>query len=141
MSSILKNIVSEIELVPEAKCVGKVNSVKGLLLEVIGLSHLVSVGTVCMVKNVKDEEIIAEVVGIENDTVLLMLFEQKHGIGAGCEVVVKSQEQSVYPNEQWLGRVVNAFGEPIDGKGPLPKGEISHIIYIPPLHQRMSVKE
>ena len=31
-------------------------------------------------------------------------------------------QPAVFPDESWLGRVVNALGEPIDGKGPLPQG-------------------
>ena len=32
----------------------------------------------------------------------------------------------IYPHPSWLGRVINAFGEPVDGKGPLPKGNVAY---------------
>ena len=31
----------------------------------------------------------------------------------------------IFPDESWLGRIVNALGEPVDGKGPLMKGKQS----------------
>ena len=45
-----------------------------------------------------------------------------NGIGSGSEVEVIGSDQSIYPSMKWLGRVINAFGDPIDGKGPLYKG-------------------
>ena len=45
--------------------------------------------------------------------------------------------------EAWLGRVVNAMGEPIDGKGPLPPGRrlIRFRAEPPPAHARSRVGE
>jgi flagellum-specific ATP synthase len=47
----------------------------------------------------------------------------------------------VRPSPLWLGRVINAMGEPIDGKGPLPQGP-SPMPYRnspPPAHSRKRV--
>jgi len=40
----------------------------------------------------------------------------------GCKAVIANAANQVRPCAAWLGRVVNALGEPIDGKGPLPQG-------------------
>ena len=42
MSSVLRNVVNEIKLVPESYVIGKVNSVRGLLIEAIGIEFAVS---------------------------------------------------------------------------------------------------
>ncbi len=39
---------------------------------------------------------------------------------------------AVRPSPGWLGRVVNAMGEPIDGKGPLPPGPSPYPFRNPP---------
>jgi flagellum-specific ATP synthase len=45
------------------------------------------------------------------------------------------------PSDGWLGRVVNAMGEPIDGKGPLPAGPSPYPFRAspPPAHARQRV--
>ena len=47
------------------------------------------------------------------------------------------------PHREWLGRVINAFGEPIDGGGPLPQGDLPVPIRNapPPAHARKRLGE
>ena len=63
-----------------------------------------------------------EVVGFSGGHALLMPFAPLEGVRRGCRAVVSSVRAAVRPSQAWLGRVVNAMGEPIDGKGPLPSG-------------------
>ena len=63
-----------------------------------------------------------EVVGFRAGRALLMPFGALDGIGLGCKVEPMPGADAIYPHDGWLGRVINAFGEPIDGKGPLPRG-------------------
>lgn len=35
------------------------------------------------------------------------------------------QDAVTYPHSTWLGRVLNALGEPIDGVAPLPQGPLT----------------
>jgi flagellum-specific ATP synthase len=50
----------------------------------------------------------------------------------------------IYPDQGWLGRVVNAFGEPVDGKGPLTTGQDPYPVRNKPppayLRQRIGAK-
>ena len=51
-----------------------------------------------------------------------MPFGVLEGIGIGCKAVVEESAATVFPSDAWLGRVVNAMGEPVDGKGPIRPG-------------------
>src|SRR6202008_2132035 len=46
------------------------------------------------------------------------------------------------PHASWLGRVINALGEPVDGKGPLAKGPRPYRLRAspPPAHARKRVQ-
>ncbi len=70
-----------------------------------------------------------------------MPFGAIDGVGMGSRAEVSVAEPVIYPSREWLGRVVNAFGEPIDGKGPLPAGNQGYPIHRspPPAHTRKRV--
>jgi flagellum-specific ATP synthase len=55
--------------------------------------------------------------------------------------VFQRSDGSVYPTDDWLGRVINANGEPIDGQGPLARGASSYPLRQSPLaaHDRARV--
>jgi flagellum-specific ATP synthase len=63
------------------------------------------------------------------------------GVRRGCRAIVSALAPAVRPSERWLGRVVNAAGEPIDGKGPLPPGPSPYPFRSapPPAHARRRV--
>lgn len=48
-----------------------------------------------------------------------MPFKQPSGLMAGARVYPADKQQGVLIGDQWLGRVVNGLGEPIDDKGKL----------------------
>ena len=62
------------------------------------------------------------------DRLLLMPYGSLEGIGLGCKVEVENAAPVIYPHPSWLGRIINAFGEAIDGKGPLIKGNKPYYI-------------
>lgn len=141
MSLKIKNLVNEVDSLPDYKVFGKVSAVKGLLLEAIGISYFTSVGSFCHIRSRSGDIIRAEVVGFRDNITLLMAFDNLLGIGAGCEVEVVSKDQAIYPDNSWLGRVVNAFGEPIDDKGSLARGDQAYFLHnlAPPAKQRRRV--
>ena len=61
--------------------------------------------------------------------------------GAAAARVVNSSASAVRPSDRWLGRVLNAMGEPIDGLGPLPPGPAPYSFRNSPpaAHARMRV--
>lgn len=56
---------------------------------------------------------------LESDTVSVALLSNNNNIREGSSVKRTGQVLSVPVGEAMLGRVVNALGEPIDGKGPI----------------------
>ena len=84
--------------------------------------------------------IASEVVGFTGSNALLMPFAALDGVRRGCRAVVASAA-AVRPSTGWLGRVVDAMGEPIDGKGPLPSGAAPYSFRSlpPPAHARARI--
>src|SRR5262250_3087022 len=119
---------------------GRVVGVRGLMVEVAGPLHAMSVGARITIET-GDRLIPCEVVGFSGANALLMPFAALEGVRRGCRAVVSAVAGSVRPSLGWLGRVVDAMGRPIDGKGPLPPGPspVPFRNVPPPAHSRRRV--
>ena len=95
---------------------GKLTRMVGLTLEAIGLNA--TVGERCLVID-RQNRIEAEVVGFQDDKAFLMPVQPISGLRSGARVVPLESASELVIGDELLGRVVNGFGEPIDGKGPL----------------------
>jgi len=139
--SALEALIEEVNDLPEIRIYGRVTAVLGMLVEVGGAAGWLSVGDRCNVVARDDRLIMCEVTGFRDGRALLMPFQPLEGIGLGCMAYRVSSNPAIRPTHGWLGRVVNALGEPIDGKGPLPQGPIAQPLrnVPPPAHQRRRV--
>lgn len=136
----MQSLLAEIERIQPYSYYGRVVSVQGLLIEVSGI-HSVSVGARGVIHARDTQEIGCEIVGFRQERALCMAFGPLEGIGLGCKVVITSHDPSIRPAKSWLGRVINAMGEPIDGKGPLGVGPAGYALRAspPPAHSRQVV--
>jgi flagellum-specific ATP synthase len=137
----MKSLIQDIERVKSEQHYGRVSGVRGLLVELDGAGPYVSIGSRLEVQTRDRRKVPVEVVGFRHSTALAMPYAQLEGIGVGCKAVLTQAEPQVFPSEQWLGRVVNAFGEPIDGKGPIAKGFEPRLLRAnpPSAHERQRV--
>ena len=122
----MKALAEQVGELDGVETYGRVVGVRGLMVEVAGPIHAMSVGARVVIETGKaipsEKAIPCEVVGFSGANALLMPFAVLEGVRRGCRAVVTSAPAAVRPSPAWLGRVVNAMGEPIDGKGPLPAG-------------------
>ncbi|MGD9536959.1 MAG: flagellar protein export ATPase FliI [Alphaproteobacteria bacterium] len=141
--STAQQLAAEIDRIPAFELYGRVSSVLGMLVECAGLQGALAIGARCDVVARGGRRVPSEVVGFRDGQALLMPFGALDGVGLGCRVIHGDAEPAVYPHPSWLGRVVNAFGEPIDGKGPLKRGALGyHLRAKPPAaHARQRVGE
>jgi len=115
----MKALAEQIAELDEVEIYGRVVGVRGLLVEVAGPIHAMSVGARVMIEAGGARTIPCEVVGFTGPNALLMPYAPLEGVRRGCRALVTSVAAAVRPSLGWLGRVVDAMGEPIDGKGEL----------------------
>lgn len=96
---------------------GRVSAVTGLIASAEGLSC--PVGARCRIRSSTGTESAAEVVGFSDRGTLLMPLGDTVGLARGDRVSLDSTTWQVAVGPTMLGRVVDAFARPIDGKGPL----------------------
>ena len=107
---------------PDVTVYGKVAAILGMLVEIAGLEESLSIGSRVDLVDRTGNRVPSEVVGFRDGRALAMSFGSLDGVGLGSRAVLVHDEPAIRPTNAWLGRVVNALGEPIDGKGPLPLG-------------------
>ncbi len=141
MSFLERTLLPEIDRVPSHRLYGRVTAVQGMLVEAGGVHRGLSLGDVCRIQARGGRSVPCEVVGFRHGKALLMPFSALDGVGLNCRVEVEQAEPVIYPDLSWLGRVINAMGEPVDGKGPLMKGVVAYPIHNrpPPAHSRQRV--
>lgn len=96
---------------------GKVTHVVGLLIESTGPS--VHLGELCYIYNRQGTPLPCEVVGFKEDKVMLMSIGEMYEIAPGAEVYPSGKMHLIPVSEHLCGRVLDALGNPIDGKGPI----------------------
>jgi flagellum-specific ATP synthase len=96
---------------------GRVTQVIGLLIESIGPD--VTVGEICWIYGKKDRPTLCQVVGFKDHKVLLMPYDDVLAIPAGAEVYPTDEVPAIGVCQDVKGRILDALGRPIDGKGPL----------------------
>ena len=139
----MRSLIAAVERIEPLSVSGRVAAVNGLLIEARGgMSHL-PIGARAEIERRGATPLPAEVVGFRDTRALLMPFGPVEGVAPGAEIRIQPDGGLVRPTKAWLGRIVDAFGQPIDGKGPLPQGQASYPLRAapPPAHARGRVGE
>lgn len=123
---------------------GHLERMAGLTLEATGVQA--AIGARCLVESPGTRPVESEVVGFSKDKTFLMPTGDTHGIKPGARVIPTGQQLEVPVGEQLLGRVVDANGEPLDGKGPIRTEKWQPLISAPinpllrtPIHEPLDV--
>ena len=93
---------------------GKVSKFDGKIIECDGFP--VPIGTICKIESNDDKTVTGEIIGFRDNKNLLAVHNQNANIIAGAIVEVIDSGVNIEVGENLLGRVIDAFGNPIDGK-------------------------
>jgi flagellum-specific ATP synthase len=96
---------------------GHVHQVCGLVIEAIGPN--LAIGDMCEIETRDGGAVFAEVVGFRDNKMLLMPLGDLDQIAPGSRVSAANHQLALPNPEAAVGRIIDAMGNPIDGKGPL----------------------
>lgn len=105
---------------------GAVTQLIGLLIESEGPAA--AMGDFCEVITSTGRRIRTQVIGFRNGRVLSMPLEETDGLQLGDTVIARKEDARVDVGRDLLGRVLDGFGKPIDGK-PAPAAENSYELF------------
>ncbi len=110
---------------------GRITEVVGMLIKAV--VPQVKIGELCLIKR-EGEPLRAEVIGFNQEEVILSPLGDMSGIGPSSEVIPTRVPLHIKVGPALLGRILNGLGEPIDTatKGPLDLTETYPVIQAPP---------
>jgi len=130
-SGIFDKYLDSTERTDPIKCIGRVSKVQGLLIESRGPQAII--GEICRIIAPKGNGLLrAEVVGLHDEIVQLMSYDETDGIEIGDKVIALGSRLEVPVSSKLLGRVIDPLGNPIDGKGDISSGCMYPALASPP---------
>lgn len=96
---------------------GRLTRMVGLTIEAVGCQ--IAIGGRCLIGTVDGGEVEAEVVGFSGNSLYLMPVGSTQGLAPNARVVPTRRGCEAGVGPALLGRVLDAKGAPLDGKGPL----------------------
>ena len=134
----MQRLIETVQGLPRLTRFGRVARVEGLLVEVTGAQGAIGLGGRLIVAGGGGANTPCEVVGFRDGRALAMPMGQLDGITLGARATFDDTQTAIHPCGGWLGRVVDAFGNAVDGKGALPHGLKPYALRAapPPAHAR-----
>src|SRR6187455_3662072 len=122
ISDLIKSRIEKVKLTAEARNEGTVTSVSDGIVKIHGLADAMAGEMIELPGNA-----FALVLNLERDSVGAVVLGDYEHLREGDTVKTTGRILEVPVGPELLGRVVNALGEPIDGKGPIKATKSSPI--------------
>jgi F-type H+-transporting ATPase subunit alpha len=141
ITSVIQQEVENYATELEVSQVGQVIEVGDGIARIYGLANAMASEMIEI--DLGDGEVVrGQVFNLENDVVGAVIFGEYLKVKEGMQVRTTGQLLAVPVGDGLLGRVVNALGEPIDGKGPIQSADMRKIdIIAPGIADRQPVKQ
>lgn len=131
-TNMFEAVMSQINDIKVLRPIGQVACVKAGVVEVSGLQSSARLGDWLEIQRRDALSIQAEIVQLSDSSLTALPEQSPEGVAIG-DLAILRDEPKIYPCSQWIGRIIDPLGEPLDGV-PLPKGTISQPIRgTPPL--------
>ena len=118
MPDVFEALVSEIRAVAISRRIGRVSAIGRGTVTVTGIGEVAALGD----RVVIGAALGGEVVALKADAVTVLADQMAEGLTMGTPVRLIGQA-GIAPDNSWIGRVVDPFGKPLDGR-PIFRGPI-----------------
>lgn len=120
MSRLASLLASSDKSIALTRAGGRVCEVSSSHVRVSGLATSVKLGSLVEIE-IGRRRALGEVIAIQHGSATIKLYTEGVSLGLGSRVWVRD-DLHIKPDRSWIGRVVNALGQPIDGLPPLIDG-------------------
>ncbi|WP_425046909.1 FliI/YscN family ATPase [Primorskyibacter sp. S87] len=117
----VESLKSEIKNMRLARPMGRVIGFGNGLVQIAGLARDAKLADSLVLQRTSGLSLTGEVLGIEGEIVHMIPETEPYGVSTGTPVTLRSAA-TFSPGDHWIGRVIDPFGQPMDGK-PLMAGD------------------
>jgi flagellum-specific ATP synthase len=125
----LTPFIADLDQIDPLPWTGQVTATVGLLIESQGPAA--AIGDFCEIRAANGRSIRTQVIGFRNGRVLAMPLDEPDGLQLGSPVIARSQDARLAVGPGLLGRILDGFGQPMDG-GPPIESAATYPLYAPP---------
>jgi flagellum-specific ATP synthase len=136
LEAICTETLAALHAIVPAHLEGRVTALSGLSVEVAGLSAHLALGDRIVLRGRSGEDIAADIVGFRNGAAQAMTYGSADGLGPGSVARTaigngRSSGPMLAVSDQWVGRIIDPLGRPLDGR-PLPGGGVARPVRAAP---------
>ncbi len=128
---VIQNLINDISLLPDEIITSRVIEVSAHFVTVYLCGPYMRLGTRIIIVNDQKKECLCEIIRLETSKAIAMAFDDLNGISQDNIVYILQDEATLYPDDSWLGRVIDPLGKPIDNSQMLSKGSVPYSLKAP----------
>src|ERR1700751_1411818 len=98
----MKALAEQIDDIDGVNIYGRGVGVRGLMVEIAGPGHAMSVGAGTVIDTGGNRLIPCEVIGFSGNNAVVMPFAGLDGVRRGCRAVIANSAGQVRPSQAWL---------------------------------------
>ncbi len=132
ISELIRARIEKVKLTAEARNEGTLTSVSDGIVRIHGLADAMQGEMIELPVSANGSETYALALNLERDSVGAVVLGDYEHLGEGDVAKTTGRILEVPTGPELLGRVVNALGEPIDGKGPINASQTAPVETIAP---------
>ena len=121
MQTRLDELTEQIKKGPGWRWVGAVHHIAAGLVYVQGVSDHARIGDQAIMSRADGRTVRGEVIEIRPDLSIVMPYTSVEEIALGSRVTLDPSGHALRPSDAWVGRIIDPFGQPLDGM-PLLSG-------------------
>jgi flagellum-specific ATP synthase len=122
-------LTAQIAELNPVRAIGRVTRVEAGVIHVSGLAGKARIGDLVMVYR-RGEPLSGEVLQLDGDELVLLPDQAAEGVALRDRAALL-EARGIAPSDGWIGRIIDPFGNPIDGK-PLLRGAKARGLRTPP---------
>ncbi len=126
----LDELRAQVSLLRPVRVFGRISRIEGQLVAIAGLTDTARIGDWVEIETRAGTRISAEVLRLTSQEALVLPDGPRNGLAIG-DRAEHNPARGIAPDDSWIGRVIDPYGRPIDGR-PLLSGPCPRELSTPP---------